>query len=97
MLDEQAEMLEMHAIMHGHVQGVFFRATTKNYAELLGLQGTVKNRADGNVEIFAQGPRDKLEKLLERLTAESGPGRVERVEKEFYPSEGRFSDFRVIH
>ena len=87
----------MHAIVHGRVQGVFFRATAKDYADKIGIQGTVQNMMDGNVEIFAQGTKEKLEKLLEKLTTESGPGHVDRVEKEFYPSEMRFVDFRIIH
>ncbi len=49
----------------GRVQGVFFRAETREKTLSLGLTGWVKNTPDGNVEILAKGPRAKLEQLIE--------------------------------
>jgi acylphosphatase len=49
----------------GRVQGVFFRAETKRVADSLGLTGWVRNCEDGSVEVFAQGPEEKLQ-LFER-------------------------------
>jgi acylphosphatase len=53
-----------HIIVHGRVQGVWFRAGTKEQADALGLLGWVKNRADGTVEIHAEGEKTQLEKLI---------------------------------
>ncbi len=55
----------VHIFVHGHVQGVFYRANTQKIAQDLGLSGWVKNCHDGAVEIHAEGNRDKLEELIE--------------------------------
>ncbi|MFQ5729295.1 MAG: acylphosphatase [Waddliaceae bacterium] len=91
------ELMELHAIVHGHVQGVFFRAETRDYAQRLGITGTVKNLPDGTVEIFAQGTRQELDRLLERLQSDSGPGYVNFLEKDYYKPVRNFSEFRIIY
>ena len=67
-------------LIHGRVQGVFFRAWTQEMAEELGLTGWVRNRADGTVEALFCGPKPKVEEML--LLAKRGPelARVERIE-----------------
>jgi len=57
----------MHAIVHGLVQGVFFRDFTRHHAERLGLSGYVRNLPDGTVEVSAEGEREKLAELAEKL------------------------------
>ena len=52
-----------HIIVHGRVQGVWFRAGTKEKADELGLLGWVKNRPEGTVEIHAEGEKPQLEKI----------------------------------
>jgi acylphosphatase len=55
--------------VRGRVQGVGFRAWTLHHGRELGLAGTVRNRADGCVEVDAAGPAaalDRLEQLLHR-------------------------------
>ena len=52
-----------HIIVHGRVQGVCFRAGTKEKADQLGLLGWVKNRPDGTVEIHTEGEKLQLEKF----------------------------------
>lgn len=64
--------------VHGKVQGVFFRASTKDKAQELGLKGFVKNEEDGTVYIEAEGTPEALEQL--KLWAHEGPSRA-RVEK----------------
>jgi acylphosphatase len=53
-----------HIIVHGRVQGVWFRAGTKEQADNLGLLGWVKNRPEGTVEIHAEGEKPQLEKFI---------------------------------
>lgn len=48
----------------GRVQGVFFRAHTREEAARLGLKGWVRNTEDGGVETLAEGPREKLEAFV---------------------------------
>ncbi len=51
------------AVVRGQVQGVGFRFTTRRLAAELGLVGWVRNRSDGAVEVWAQGPGDSLARL----------------------------------
>ena len=59
------------ARVSGYVQGVGFRAWVHSAATRLGLDGYVRNLADGSVEVVASGHEHALEKLLSLL--ESGP------------------------
>lgn len=56
--------MRVHLRVWGRVQGVFFRASTRDKAVLLGLRGWVRNRADGTVEAVAEGPEDALQRLV---------------------------------
>lgn len=49
----------------GRVQGVFYRASTREKAQGLGLSGWVQNRPDGSVEAVVEGPRDDVQTLIE--------------------------------
>jgi acylphosphatase len=51
-------------VVSGSVQGVFFRSSTQEEAERLGLSGWVRNRADGDVEAEFQGPPDAIERII---------------------------------
>lgn len=64
-------MKEISVTVDGKVQGVGFRAYTKKQAEKLGLEGWVKNKSDGTVEVVAQGKENELETFVEHLR--SGP------------------------
>ena len=65
------EIVRIHAVVNGKVQGVGFRAFTEYHATQKGLDGWVRNRQDGNVEVEAEGPRPALEAFLKVL--EQGP------------------------
>ncbi|WP_019623663.1 acylphosphatase [Thioalkalivibrio thiocyanoxidans] len=63
--------------VRGRVQGVFFRASTREQAQALGLKGYARNLPDGRVEVLAVGTPD----ALDRLEAWLGEGpRMARVE-----------------
>lgn len=49
----------------GRVQGVFFRAETARNAQVLGLSGWARNRRDGSVEAVFEGPRERVNEVLE--------------------------------
>ena len=51
-------------VIHGRVQGVFFRAETRDRARSLGLDGWVRNAGDGSVEAVFEGDRDRIESML---------------------------------
>lgn len=67
--------------VHGHVQGVGFRWWTRRTAESLGVVGSVRNLADGTVEVRAAGRDDALRELESRLKRGPTSARVERVER----------------
>ncbi len=77
--------------VHGRVQGVFFRASTRTQALQLGLAGHAKNLVDGSVEVIACGDAIAVGALY-RWLLEGPPGarvdRVERVETASYAGEG---------
>jgi len=57
----------MQAIVRGRVQGVGFRYSARSQAQRLGITGWVKNRADGAVEVYAEGSREDLAAFEEWL------------------------------
>ena len=75
-------MASARFLVSGHVQGVFFRASTRERALALGLTGHACNLPDGRVEVLATGTADALD-LLEAWLQEGPPAaRVERVERQ---------------
>lgn len=64
----------------GRVQGVGFRWWTRSLATRLGLEGSVRNAADGSVEVQARGPAEGLAELERRLSEGPPHARVETVE-----------------
>jgi acylphosphatase len=87
--------MQRHYIIHGRVQGVFFRDSTRRKAQELGVRGWVRNRPDGTVEAVAQGEAPAVERL-EGWFRDGGPSaaRVDRVEQHEEPEEP-LSGFRV--
>jgi len=79
--------------VYGLVQGVFFRYTTRKVARNLGLTGFVKNMSDGSVYIEAEGPEDKLFKLLNFCKVGPKYAEVEKVDFEFEEPQDRFKGF----
>ena len=72
----------------GRVQGVFFRASTREHALRLGLDGRAVNLADGRVEVVAAGAPDALA-ALEAWLRKGPPGaRVDAVESGPIPAAG---------
>jgi len=79
----------------GRVQGVFFRDSTREKAEDLGLAGWVKNASDGRVEALFQGPSRKVREMVE--WCEHGPSQasVESVDADFEEARGDLEGFEV--
>jgi len=67
-------------VVHGNVQGVFFRDTTRRRAQSRGVTGWVRNRSDGTVEALFEGEMDAVESMV--AFARDGPrgAQVERVD-----------------
>jgi acylphosphatase len=73
-------MIRRRVAIYGHVQGVFFRDSTRRLAEREGVTGWIRNRPDGAVEAVFEGEPDSVERLVS--FARKGPrgAQVERVE-----------------
>lgn len=71
-------MISRQILIHGHVQGVFFRQSAQKKALELGVSGLVRNLKDGSVEVIAEGSSEKIKLLIE--WCHSGPTRA-RVDK----------------
>lgn len=69
-------------LISGKVQGVFFRASTRQHADRLGLAGRAVNLDDGRVEVVACGDEDALEELEQWLHQGPPSARVSGVERE---------------
>jgi acylphosphatase len=74
-------------IVIGKVQGVFFRASTRERALRLGLTGHAKNLADGNVEVVASGSREAIDELDAWLHHGPPAASVENVRREALPEQ----------
>lgn len=59
-----SQRVARRATVRGRVQGVFFRASTRERAEELGVDGWVRNDPEGSVTIHAEGPPDAVASLL---------------------------------
>jgi acylphosphatase len=83
-----SERIRRRVVVHGRVQGVFFRDSTDREARRRGLAGWVRNRDDGTVEAVFEGAPDDVHALVD--FCESGPGSadVERTETSEEQPEG---------
>lgn len=72
-------MIRRRLVITGKVQGVFYRAWLVEQARGLGIDGWVRNRADGSVEAVVQGPAERVEAIVERARKGSPASRVAAV------------------
>lgn len=91
------EMARAHVLITGMVQGVFFRAYTRDEARARGLTGWVRNLPDGRVEAVFEGDRQILDGML--TWCHKGPpyAYVKEVQVNWQPYQGDFKDFRVVY
>lgn len=83
----------LHLVIHGRVQGVFFRESMRQQAVLLNVNGWAQNRADGTVEAVIQGSAESVSKLLE--WAQRGPplAKVTRINQDM--ASGEWTTFEI--
>lgn len=81
-------MIRRRAIVHGHVQGVFFRDTTRRLALEHGVSGWVRNCPDGTVEATFEGDPEQVEAMLAFCREGPRGARVSEVEANEEEPEG---------
>ncbi|MEK7829254.1 MAG: acylphosphatase [Deltaproteobacteria bacterium] len=86
-----------HLIIEGIVQGVLFRAHTKEQADRNSIHGWVRNRPDSTVEALFEGDEELVKKLI--AWCHHGPPEavVENVKTDWEAYKGEFKNFIVIH
>ena len=81
--------------VRGRVQGVYFRASAQREGRRLGLTGWVKNRADGAVEVLAEGEEEEIKELIGWVHRGPGAARVDSVDVRWRSFTGDYPDFRI--
>jgi acylphosphatase len=85
----------VHLIVHGYVQGVFFRASTRDKAVSLGLKGWVKNLYDGSVEAVFEGDIERLHEAVQWCHDGPPGARVTKIDEKWQDYVGEYSSFDV--
>jgi acylphosphatase len=80
--------MRKRVVVHGRVQGVFFRDSTRQRAEAAGVAGWVANRPDGTVEAVFEGDTDGVERLVGWMREGPRGASVERVDVDDEDAEG---------
>jgi acylphosphatase len=89
-----SEQVRRRVVVHGDVQGVYFRDGARREAESAGLAGWVANRDDGSVEAVFDGDPDAVERLVDWCRSGPSSADVEDVDVTEEDPEGE-SGFEV--
>lgn len=73
-------MIRRRVVVHGLVQGVFFRDTVRRHAVAAGVGGWVRNNRDGTVEAVFEGGQDAVERLVGVCRRGPHGARVDEIE-----------------
>jgi acylphosphatase len=83
----------LHLLIHGRVQGVFFRNSMQSEAQYLAISGWVRNRSDGTVEAMVQGDPDAVDAIVRWANRGPQMASVERVDVS--PGTGSYEGFEI--
>jgi acylphosphatase len=86
--------VRLRVLVRGRVQGVGFRWGVSSRARSLGLAGSVRNLPDGTLEAVIEGPRDRVQTLVDWSRHGPSGARVDSVETAEEAPAGR-SGFRI--
>ena len=86
-----------HVYVHGRVQGVFFRATTRDKAIAMGVKGWVKNCLDGSVEAVFEGEKDTVEKVVDWCKKGPEGAFVNHIDIRWEKYSGEFDEFSIMY
>ena len=87
--------LRVHVVISGRVQGVWFRASTRDKAQQLGLTGWVKNTVEGNVEAVFEGKEQQVQQMIDWCHRGPPHARVDNVEVQKKPISQGFEQFSI--
>lgn len=90
-------MIARKFLVSGRVQGVGFRWFVQRTADSLGLNGYVRNMRDGRVEVWAEGPAERVEALRLELAGGSRWAMVTGVEEQVVEYVGEYDGFLITY
>jgi acylphosphatase len=96
MTDPVKDNKALHILVEGHVQGVGFRYFVLDKAENLGVNGWVRNRYDGSVEILAEGQQTLLQNLLDAVHLGPSCSMVLNVKEQWQEGSHLYSQFSIL-
>ncbi|NWF51697.1 MAG: acylphosphatase [Nitrospirae bacterium] len=89
------DKVRAHLFIEGRVQGVFYRAFTRDIAHTLGLNGWVRNLHDGRVEAIFEGEKDTIEKAIKECYSGPPGARVTNIEVKWEEYTGDMKGFTI--
>jgi len=92
-----SDMSSVQVTVYGRVQGVYFRAFVSRRARELGLTGYVRNTPDRAVEVYAEGERKQIEKLIDHLKVGPSSARVDKVVVDWSEYAGNYPGFNISY
>ena len=87
----------VHLLISGRVQGVWFRASTRNKAQQLGLKGWVKNTSDGKVEAIFEGEEKNIEEIIKWCHKGPSLAHVTHIDIKQEQYKNEYKDFQIIY
>lgn len=91
------DKLRARAIIEGRVQGVFYRASTRDQARRLGVNGWVRNLPNGDVEALFEGEKGAVTQMLAWCYQGPPYAAVHKVNVSYEPFLGDQEGFRVVY
>ena len=89
------DRLRAHVLIDGRVQGVNFRASVREQARIIGVEGWVSNLDDGRVEAVFEGPEAAVKLMISWCYSGPRPARVDHIDLEWEPPTGQERGFRI--
>jgi len=94
-MKKNMDYLRAHVIVHGLVQGVWFRASTKDEADRVGVTGWVRNLPDGSVEAVFEGQKKNVEAIVGWCHRGPSGAKVSKVDIAWEPLTHEFGHFDI--
>ena len=95
MINNTEKMAAAHVFVSGRVQGVFYRASTREIALIHHLTGWVKNLSDGRVEAMLEGKKGNIEEVVEWCRSGPPAAAPSNLEIKWLNYSGSFNDFTM--
>ena len=89
--------IRAHVCISGRVQGVFYRASTRNKAEQIGLAGWVRNTSDGKVEAIFEGDESAVKNMIAWCHKGPRSADVSNVTVDYTKFLGEFEEFSITY